>query len=140
MGIKSIKSFLLLGLFLFISSQSFSQVAKFKTVDASQCLALSDGSWGEWSESVSVVQAVVVDFDNGFITVASNPKQRYDILEAEEKITDEDGDDFFPFICQDDEGDVCRVLLTVLHSEGGKPTMTIEYDEVMLHYTMALAE
>ena len=137
---KSFKALLVLGLFLLISSQSFGQVMKFQTVEASQSLALSDGSWGEWSEGVAVKQAVVVDFDKGYITVASTPKQKYDIQEAEEKYKDEDGDEFFPFICEDDEGDLCRVLLTVLHSEGGKTMMSIEYDDVVLLYSLSYVE
>ena len=140
MGTKSIKAFLLLGLFFLIGSQSFGQVLKFNTLEATKCRALEDGSWSEWTEAVEVMQAVVVNFDNATITVASSPKQKYDILEAEEQSKDEDGDDFFPFICTDDQENPCRVLLSVLHSEGGRPLLTIEYDDLIVIYSMTYAE
>ena len=140
MGTKSIKAFLLFGLFLLISSQSFGQVLKFHTLEATTCEALADGSWGEWTAAVDVKNAVVVNFDKAVITVASSPKQVYDILEAEEQIKNEDGDDFFTFICEDDEGDACRVVLSVMHSQGGRPLLTIEYDDVMLLYNMSYAK
>jgi hypothetical protein len=140
MATKSVKSILLLGLFLFISSQSYGQVLKFKTTEMATCQELLDGSWSSWSDPVEVSQKIVIDFNKSVMTVFSNPKQVYDILEAEEQVKDEDGDDIFSFICEDDDGDTCRVILSVLHSQGGRPQMTIEYDDLMLLYNMTYAD
>lgn len=140
MATKNIKSILLLGLFLFISSTSFGQVLKFKTIEVATAEELLDGTWSDWSEAQKVSQLVNINFDNATITIFSNPKDAYDIVEAEAEIKDEDGDQFFPFICEDDEGDSCRILLSVLHSQGGKPLLTIEYADVMILYNMTYAE
>ena len=140
MATKGVKSILLVGLFLFISSSSFAQVLKFKTIERATSEELIDGSWSDWSDAVKVSHSVVINFDNATITVSSNPKQVYDILEAEQEIKDEDGDQYFPYICEDDEGDTCRILLSVLHSQEGRPMLTIEYDDVMVLYNMAYAE
>ncbi len=140
MRAKSIKAFLLVGLFVMISCQSSGQVLKFNTTQVTTCEKLSDGSWGPWADAVEVTQAVVVNFDKAVITVASSPKQVYDIVEAEDQIQDANGDDFFTFICEDDDGDACRVVLSVMHSQGGRPLLTVEYDDVMLLYAMTEAE
>lgn len=140
MATKSVKSILLLGLFFFVSSMSFGQVLKFKTIEVTTSEELLNGTWSDWSDAVKVSQSVVIDFNKATITIFSNPKDVYDIVDVEEDIKDEDGDQFFSYICEDDEGDGCRVLLSVLHSQGGKPLLTIEYADVMIMYNMTYAE
>lgn len=140
MATKSVKSILLMGLFFFVSSMSFGQVLKFKTIEVATSQELEDGSWSEWSDAEKVSQSVVIDFEKATITIFSNPKDVYDIVEPEAEIKDEDGDQFFPYICEDDEGDSCRVLLSVLHSQGGRPMLTIEYGDVMILYNMTYDE
>lgn len=141
MGTKSIKAFLLVGLFILISSQSFGQVLKFHTLEAATSEKLADGNWGPWSEVVGVMQSVVMNFDNGTITIAANPKQVFNILEIEEQETDEDGDDYFYYLCEDaEEGEDCRILLMVMHSEGGRPMMSLEFEDGMVLYKMTYAK
>ena len=83
MATKSVKSILLLGLFFFVSSMSFGQVLKFKTVEVSTCQELQDGTWSNWTEAAKVSVPVVIDFNKATITIAASPKDVYDIISVE---------------------------------------------------------
>lgn len=139
MGTKSIKSILLLGLFLFIGSQSFGQVFKLKTTDLTTCQKMNNDEWGEWSDLEPVSELVVMDIDEGRITIHSKQKQVYDVVENEGAEEDEDGE-YFTYLCVDEEGNTCRVMLIVLHDDDEGAQLNIEFSNVMALYNLRFIE
>ena len=93
---NKLKSTLLLGLFLLISSVSYGQVIKLRTTGLAIKYEIDDYRWGEWSEFEPVSVLVVMDIDADRITIYSKETQVYDAIEAEKTRYDSDGDELNP--------------------------------------------
>ena len=133
---KKLKSTLLLGLCLLISSVSYGQVVKMRTTGLAMRYQIDDYRWGEWSDFKPVSVLVVMDSDADRITIYSQETQVYDAIEAEKTRYDSDGDEFYPVICVNEDGVRCRVELATLHSRGGRNQLYIEFDDVIFVYNL----
>ena len=133
---NKLKSTLLLGLFLLIGSVSYGQVIKLRTTGLAIKYEIDDYRWGEWSEFEPVSVLVVMDIDADRITIYSKETQVYDVIEAEKKRYDSDGDEYLPFICINEDGVKCRVELATLNSQNRRNQLYVEFGDVMFVYNL----
>jgi hypothetical protein len=128
-----------LGLFLVlltISTTGFSQVHKLKSVSFSSRYKINDYNWSAWSESSESSVLITFNLTNDRITIYSEQKQVYDIVEYEGKTTDSEGDDIFSYYCVDNDGLTCRVKWLQLNSQNGRMQMYVYYSDINWLYNI----
>lgn len=137
---RKLKSTLLLGLFLLMSSMSFAQIVKLRTTGLAIRHEIDAYTWGEWSDLEEVSILVVMDIDASRISIYSNETQVYDVIQAEEPRYDDDGDKFMPYICINEDGVKCRVELATLNSQNGRNQLYVKFENMMFVYNLYMLD
>ena len=137
---RRLKSILLVGLFLLISSMSYAEVLKFRTTSLAIRHEIDDYRWGEWSDFEAVSVLVVMDIDEDRITIYSQETQVYDVIESKSARYDSDGDQYVPFVCINEDGVKCLVEFGVLNSRNGQNQLFIQFGDIMFVYNMYALE
>ena len=140
MASSKLKSTILLGLFLLISSMSYGQVVKLRTTELALRYEIDEYRWGEWSDFEDVSVLVVMDIDADRISIYSKETQVYDVIQAEEVRYDADGDKFMPYICINEDGVKCRVELATLNSQNGRNQLYVKFENMMFVYNLYLLD
>ena len=97
-------------------------------------------SWTNWSDFEEASILVLMDLGRDRITVYSKDTQVYDIAKDEGKTTDTDGDDFYSFLCVNEDGKACRVRLAKLNSQGGRNQLYVEFDDMKWVYNLRVVD
>ena len=77
---------------------------------------------------------IVMDLDKERITVYSKETQIYDFAKDEGKTTDADGDDFYSYLCVNEDGLSCRIRFANLNSQNGRNQLYVDFNEWILDY------
>lgn len=112
------------------------QVVKVETTSLSYRYKDDNLKWSKWSDFEETSVLVSIDPDKDRIIVYSKKTQVFDVLDSEGKKTDEDGDNFYSFLCRDEEGKKCRVRLAILNSRSGRRQLYVDYDDLMYVYNL----
>ncbi len=131
---NKLKSTLLLGLFLLISSVSYGQVIKMRTSSIAYRYISEYNDWTDWSDFEEVSALVVIDIDRERITIYTKETQVYDIVKYEGSEVDSDGDDIMSFFCVDDDGDACGIDLVKLNSRNGQNQLYVRFADLQFAY------
>ena len=114
-----------LSIFLLLSSfSSHSQVYKFKAFQT--CVRTPDDARDieetDWNKTDILV---VINIDKGKIKTFGNKQGDYDIISVDETVKNNRGDNVVPYIAVDDEGNKCRIEVTIFNDQSGKHTATM---------------
>ena len=121
-------------LLLLFTTTGFSQITKFRTTGFAYTTKNSEGNWEEWSDFEDISLLVVLDNDKSRVTVYSDEKQVYDIVNTDEETsdgtTDESGDQSWSFTAVDQDGDECELKMMVRYSQDDqRQEIYIIYDD-----------
>jgi len=107
---------------------------KMKTTSIAYNYKENGYSWANWSDFEEASMLVLMDLDRERITIYSKETQVYDIAKDEGKTTDSDGDEFYSFLCVNEDGKACRIRLAKLNSQGGRNQLYVEFDDMKWVY------
>ena len=130
------KKYLLLSLILLLtlSATGYSQITKFRTTAFAYTTKDSEGNWEDWSDFEDLSLLVILDNDKSRVTIYSEERQTYDIIDTDEETsdgtTDDSGDQSWSFTAIDQDGDECELKMMVRYSqEDQRQEIYIIYDD-----------
>lgn len=134
---KKIFKILLPLFFIFIGTVAYGQVTKYRTTSVSiKTKNKSNNQWTKWSEPEKVNVLITVDIENNRIKIFSKKDQIYDIIQYNDKETDDDGDDVLQLLCVNEDGLKCNVRFVVLNSKNGKRQIYIDFADMIWMYNI----
>lgn len=128
----------ILSVFLFICSVQVitAQVYKFNAYQ----LAFYDIEKEKWQPFEDTDILVSINVDGKKVKIYSKETQSFDIITAEDKKVDNDGDDTYRYYCEDQDGNTCYVDFVVLNSENGVRQLYITYSNAKYVYNIEYLE
>lgn len=109
------------------SLSGYTQVYKFKTIEACYQPAGKTDSKTEWNKAEILV---VVNYDDDKIRIYSEEQQDFDIVKYYKKEIDENGDKWFKYQVVDQKGKNCKIRLLIF-----KDTEHLHIASLMLEYS-----
>ncbi len=88
---------------------SSAQLYKLRTTAIATTSTDSNENWKDWSDWEDISLLVTLDIQNLRIVIYSDSKQVYDIIDSDDTVTDDSGDNIYKFTCIDQDGDECTV-------------------------------
>ncbi len=121
-------------LVLFCSSIMLSQeVNKLRAESVAIKFQNDDGTWKEWTDWKESDVLAVLDDANKRVTLYTEPKEVYDIINMEEETT-EDGNNIFRMMCVDGSGVECNLRLQ--YGESNNLQLYIQYSNIIIAYNV----
>ena len=128
------KNIILLAL-LFIGSQSFSQLYRFKTTSLSVSDKLSNGKWDKWSKDKEVKLIVSLDSQKNRIIIYSEIIQLFEIMEYIDEV-ETNADKTVSFICQSNEGENCTLSIITRKNQNNRIQLYLNFEDRILNYNI----
>jgi hypothetical protein len=114
---------------------SSAQIYRLRTTAYAVTSTDENGTWEDWSDWTDISLLVTLDIDNVRVTIYSDPKEVYDVIDSEEGTVDADGDSVYKFTCLDKDGVECTVKFMQRDSQDDKrEEIYITYDDVAWVY------
>lgn len=110
------------------------QTYYYKTYEFAIKYKNSNGVWGNWSDWQKSNMVLTIDLDTDVITVYSEKRQIYSVLEAMGTYTDESGGRQTKFYVVDQDGDLGYVRLRI--EKNGNSQVYIDFNDVMWVYNV----
>jgi hypothetical protein len=111
------------------------QVYTFKTSSLSVMDKNSKGSWNEWTEFKKAEIIITLDANKDRFVINSKELQLYKIESYLEKTSNEN-DDTLGFICTDNDGVKCAILIVTRKKENNRMQFYINYPDLKMVYNI----
>ncbi|WP_298397431.1 hypothetical protein [Flavobacterium sp.] len=111
------------------------QVYTFKTSSLSVMDKNSKGGWNEWTEFKKAEIIITFDSNKDRFIVNSKELQLYKIESYLEKVSNEN-DDTLGFICTDNSGVKCAILIVTRKKENNRMQFYINYPDLKMVYNI----
>lgn len=113
-------------------------VLKMKAFSASAMFLNNDGTWDDWSDWKKASVLFVLDNESKRITLYSDPKRVFDIIETEKETTS-DGNQIWKMFSIDNKGDECYVVLQQ-SLDGENTQIYVQYSNYIFVYNVDVLE
>lgn len=130
-----IKLVLLFIFFITGIKHAYSQTYKFKTSGLSVMTKDIKGNWGKWSDLNLVVILLKLDTDKNRIVIYSEIIQLFEIIEYI-PLKENESDSIYTFICKDNNGEDCTILIITRKNQDYRKQLYINYDNRILVYNI----
>jgi hypothetical protein len=125
-----------LSLFLSLGIQkSNAQVYRFKARSVSVVDKDAKGKWGKWSDFKKAELIITLDGKKDRIIVNTRELQLFKIITYGEKITTPT-DDTVPFICVNNNGEPCTILIITRKNQNNRMQFYINYNDAKIVYNI----
>ncbi len=111
------------------------QVYTFKTSSMSVMDKNDKGGWNEWTEFKKAEIIITLDANKDRFVVNSKELQLYKIESYLEKTSNEN-DDTLGFICTDNDGVKCAILIVTRKKENNRMQFYINYPDLKMVYNI----
>ena len=125
---------MMFGMLFAVSSSCKAQTYYYKTYEFAIKFKSSYGVWGNWSDWEKSNIVLTIDMDQDVITVFSQQKQIYKVIEYLGSYTDESGGKQLKYYVIDQDGDLGHVRLR--NEKNGNSQIYIDFNDVMWVYNV----
>lgn len=133
--------FILISIFLLVFTplRSEAQVYKLNAYEAAIRVQNSDGTWQEWSDWMKTDGIpILIDCDNGKISIFSSDTQYYDLLNKDDEYTDVYGARCYDYKVSDKHHKRC--IFRMRKQRDGQLQIYIKYSDVMWAYNVVAVD
>lgn len=125
---------MMFGMLFAASSSCKAQTYYYKTYEFAIKYRSSNGVWGNWSDWEKSNMVLTIDMDRDVITVFSQQKQVYRVVEYLGSYTDESDGKQVKYYVLDQDGDFGYVRLRI--EKNGNSQVYIDFNDVMWVYNV----
>ena len=127
---------LILFFFFSLSGQKvLAQSYRFKTSSLSVMEKDKKGKWGKWSDFKKAELIIELDGKKNRIIVNSEQLQLFNII-SYGAVTENDADKTVPFMCEDNNGAPCMIMIITRKKENKRMQIYINYQDLKMVYNV----
>ena len=132
---KLIKTLLLLFFIVFGTTKTIGQTYRFKTNTLSILEKDKKGKWGNWTDFKKANLIIELDGKKDRFIINSEQIQLFSIM-SYGKVTETETDKTVPFMCEDNNGAPCMIMIITRKNEDNRMQFYINYQDLKMVYNI----
>lgn len=114
---------------------TIAQTYRFKTSSLSIIEKDKKGKWGNWSDFKKAELIIELDGSKNRIIINSEQLQLFTIA-SYGKVTDNETDKTVPFLCEDNNGAPCMIMIITRKKENNRMQIYVNYQDLKMVYNV----
>ena len=132
---RKLKTLFFLLIFLTGTVSTVAQIYRFKTSSLSIIEKDKKGKWGNWSDFKKAELIIELDGSKNRIIINSEQLQLFTIA-SYGKVTDNETDKTVPFLCEDNNGAPCMIMIITRKKENNRMQIYVNYQDLKMVYNV----
>ena len=132
---RKLKTLFFLLIFFLGMGTTNAQTYRFKTSSLSIIEKDKKGKWGNWSDFKKAELIIELDGSKNRIIINSEQLQLFTIA-SYGKVTDNETDKTVPFLCEDNNGAPCMIMIITRKKENNRMQIYVNYQDLKMVYNV----